>query len=87
MKRVTVSIICQIVDSDGMPVNMHGETFGRGWREMLERGKKRISVNRFCPKDLADGYRVVRYEGKDDSVVKCRCHKKWRLDGTKKDKR
>lgn len=77
-KRVTVNILCMNVDSDGTPVDGHGEITLDPWYEW---DKRRISRNRFCPFDLMSPFRrTVKYSDENRAkVVKCKCHNKWRL--------
>lgn len=80
--RIRVSMIAQIVDSDGTPVNGYGEPYGRGWKRTWEWVKRDVSRAKFCPKSLhGDSRRHVFYENvpTDPQLILCSCHNKWRL--------
>ncbi len=81
-RRISVRIIAQVVSSDGHPVGGNGEEYGPDWKSNWEWVTRRVSVNRFCPKSVAqESLRMVFYRRypSDPEVVKCRCHGKWRL--------
>jgi hypothetical protein len=77
--RITVTVPCQNVDSDGDPVNQHGETFGRGWQKTITMEKKRMVSSKFCPRDIRAGCRTAKVSGQKMTMQKCKCHDRYRL--------
>jgi hypothetical protein len=83
MKRITVNVLCLLVDSDGFPVNAHGEPISGNQKPVYEWDKRRVSINRFCPDDMAKPKRrTVQYvDQKTAKAKRCKCHGKVRLIG------
>lgn len=80
-KRITVQILGQLCDTGGEPLGTDGKVYGRNWKSHHHWTKARLSNAAFCPKNVADGLRVVFYENypRDPQPVKCSCHNKIRL--------
>ena len=80
-KRITVDILCLVVDSDGFPVNMHGEPLNHRQKPFYEWDKRRISANKFCPNNVRiSKRRTVHYlDLSTAQPMKCNCHGRMKL--------
>lgn len=81
MKRITVTILCMLVNSDGDPVDGDGEVIEGDKLPYFEWDKRRMAASKFCYHDRRNpALRTVHYIREVDATpMKCSCHQKLRL--------